>query len=317
MGGLLITGGTGTIGQAIVREILTNPEYDTEREINRIVIYSRDEQKQEQMYERFRKLDDQYGKGKLRYFIGDVRDKDRLKTATLYDITHVIHAAALKIVPTAEYNPFEAVKTNIMGTQNLIDVCQDLNSSVQRMIAISTDKAVYPVNLYGSTKLTMEKMVLAANNTTGRFKKHFGVVRYGNVAGSRGSVIHRFREQHQKLKRVKITNPNMTRFWISQKDAVDLVMSSLYDPYLGLERRLFIPDMPAYDIVSLAKALCGSRVKIEVVGTRIGEKLHETILTKEEKELYGFDVSETSYVAPKLSIKKLRTFIQRDVDDLL
>jgi len=317
MGGLLITGGTGTIGQAIVREILTNPVYDTEREINRVVIYSRDEQKQEQMYERFKNLDDQYGKSKLRFFIGDVRDKDRLKTAMSYDITHVIHTAALKIVPIAEYNPFEVVKTNIMGTQNLIDVCQDLSVPVKRMIAISTDKAVYPVNLYGSTKLTMEKMVLAANNTTGRFKKHFGVVRYGNVAGSRGSVIHRFREQYQKNKKVKITNPAMTRFWISQRDAVDLVMNSLYDPYLGLERRLFIPDMSAYDIASLAKAVCGSMVKIEVVGSRIGEKLHETILTKEEKELYGFEVSETSYVAPKLSVRKLRALIKRDVDDLL
>ena len=132
MGGLLITGGTGTIGQAIVREILTNPVYDTEREINRVVIYSRDEQKQEQMYERFKNLDDQYGKSKLRFFIGDVRDKDRLKTAMSYDITHVIHTAALKIVPIAEYNPFEVVKTNIMGTQNLIDVCQDLSVPVKR-----------------------------------------------------------------------------------------------------------------------------------------------------------------------------------------
>ncbi len=255
---------------------------------------------------------------KLIFIKGDIGDRALVtKLFEQYQFAGALNFAAESHVDNSITGPTKFAETNIMGTQNLIDVCQDLSVPVKRMIAISTDKAVYPVNLYGSTKLTMEKMVLAANNTTGRFKKHFGVVRYGNVAGSRGSVIHRFREQYQKNKKVKITNPAMTRFWISQRDAVDLVMNSLYDSYLGLERRLFIPDMPAYDIVSLAKAVCGSRVKIETVGTRIGEKLHETILTKEEKELYGFEVSETSYVAPKLSVRKLRNLIKRDVDDLL
>lgn len=315
MTGLLITGGTGTIGQAIVREILKNPRYDTERYIDRIVIYSRDEQKQETMYETFKELDSAYGRSRLRYFIGDVRDKDRLRMAMGYEITSVIHAAALKIVPTAEYNPFEAVKTNIMGTQNLIDVAQ--SSNVNRFIAVSTDKAVYPVNLYGATKMTMEKMVLAANNTSGRFNKRFGVVRYGNVAGSRGSVIHKFREQYRLKRSVNITNPNMTRFWISQKQAVNLVLDSLHDDYLGKENRLFVPDMKAYDIVSLAKAVCGARVKINMVGSRVGEKVHESIISKEEKELYGFDIAETSYVASKITVPMLRKLIKRDVDAVL
>ena len=151
------------------------------------------------------------------------------------------------------------------------------------MIAISTDKAVYPVNLYGSTKLTMEKMVLAANNTTGRFKRTLGLCDMETSQDREVLLFIGLENSIKKNKLVKITNPAMTRFWISQRDAVDLVMNSLYDPYLGLERRLFIPDMPAYDIVSLAKAVCSSRVKIETVGTRIGEKLHETILTKEKR----------------------------------
>jgi len=259
---ILITGGTGSFGQAFVDTVLK--QYPG---IRRLVIYSRDELKQYQMQQRFA---DRKHKG-LRFFIGDIRDEARLNRA-LEGIDIVVHAAALKQVPAAEYNPFEAIKTNVLGAQNLIEAC--LSSNVKNVVALSTDKAAAPVNLYGATKLCSDKLFIAANNVKGARDLRFSVVRYGNVMGSRGSVIPFFLEQ-QKNGVLPITDPRMTRFNISLQEGVDMVLWAIENALGG---EIFVPKIPSYRITDVAKAVAPD-CRQDVVGIRPGEKIHEEMIT--------------------------------------
>ena len=260
---ILITGGTGSFGKKFVETVLKrhNPK--------KIIIYSRDELKQYEMQQdhRFRK------EGVLmRYFIGDVRDEKRLARA-MEGIDIVVHAAALKQVPAAEYNPFEAVKTNIIGGQNVINACID--KGVKKVIALSTDKAAAPINLYGATKLTSDKLFIAANNFKGTHDIKFSVVRYGNVMGSRGSVIPFFIEK-KKSGILPITDKRMTRFNITLQKGVDFVLESFERMWGG---ELFVPKIPSFNILDLAEAIAPG-IKIEEIGIRPGEKIHEEMITE-------------------------------------
>jgi UDP-N-acetylglucosamine 4,6-dehydratase/5-epimerase len=259
---ILVTGATGSFGRAFVRTVLARYP-----EIKRLVVYSRDELKQFEMAQEF--SDAQY-KG-LRYFIGDIRDENRLRRA-LEGIDVVIHAAALKQVPAAEYNPFECIKTNVLGAQNLIEAC--LDSGVKRVVALSTDKAAAPINLYGATKLCSDKLFVAANNIKGHRDIKFSVVRYGNVMGSRGSVIPFFLER-RKTGELPITDPAMTRFNISLQEGVDMVLWSLEHAWGG---EILVPKIPSYRITDVAQAI-GPECKHPVVGVRPGEKIHEEMIT--------------------------------------
>jgi UDP-N-acetylglucosamine 4,6-dehydratase len=259
---VLVTGGTGSFGKAFVRTVLARfPD------IGRVVVFSRDELKQFEMAQLFPRSEHPV----LRYFLGDVRDESRLRRA-LEGIDVVIHAAALKQVPAAEYNPFECIKTNVLGAQNLIEAC--LDSGVERVVALSTDKAAAPINLYGATKLCSDKLFVAANNIRGNRDLRFSVVRYGNVMGSRGSVIPFF----MKLRRtgvLPITDPNMTRFNISLQDGVDMVLWSLENALGG---EILVPRIPSYRITDVATAI-GPECRQEIVGIRPGEKVHEEMIT--------------------------------------
>jgi len=260
---ILITGGTGSFGKKATETILKN--YEPEK----IIIFSRDELKQYEMNQTFH-----VDKYPMRYFIGDVRDKERLHRA-FHDVDYVIHAAALKQVPAAEYNPFEAVKTNVIGAQNVIDVAID--QKVKKVIALSTDKAANPVNLYGATKLCSDKLFIAGNSYVGHDHSIFSVVRYGNVIGSRGSVIPYFIMQ-KETGVFHITDSRMTRFWITLEQGVDFVMKCL-DVMVGGE--LFVPKIPSMNIMDLAKAIC-SECRTDIIGIRPGEKLHEVMVTKDD-----------------------------------
>jgi len=257
---ILVTGGTGSFGQAFVRTLL-----DRHPHIDRIVVYSRDELKQYEMAQRLGEHE------QLRFFIGDIRDEARLRRA-LEGVDVVIHAAALKQVPAAEYNPFEAIKTNVLGAQNLVEAC--LDSDVRTVIALSTDKAAAPINLYGATKLCSDKLITAANNIRGNRDLKFAVVRYGNVMGSRGSVIPYFLDCREKGV-VPITDPEMTRFNITIQEGVDVVLWSI-DAALGGE--IFVPKIPSYRILDLAEAIAPEAER-RVVGIRPGEKVHEEMIT--------------------------------------
>ncbi len=259
---ILVTGGTGSFGREFVRTVL-----DHCPRVKRLVVFSRDELKQFEMAQEF--PESKYPA--LRFFLGDVRDSARLRRA-LEGIDTVVHAAALKQVPAAEYNPFEFIKTNILGAQNLIDACMD--RGVKRVVALSTDKAAAPINLYGATKLCSDKLFVAANNFRGERDLRFSVVRYGNVMGSRGSVIPYFLRQ-AKQGRLSITDPNMTRFNISLEDGVEMVLWALEHGYGG---EIFIPKIPSYRITDVAEAV-GPNCTHEVIGTRPGEKLHEEMIT--------------------------------------
>jgi UDP-N-acetylglucosamine 4,6-dehydratase len=262
---LLITGGTGSLGQALVSYILKN-----KFAIKKIIIFSRDEWKQHEMSKIF--SEEKFPC--IRYFLGDVRDKDRLVLA-LKDVDYVIHAAALKHVPIAEYNPFEFIKTNVIGTQNLIET--SLNSPVKKLIVLSTDKACSPLNLYGATKLCSEKIALSANFIKGKQKISFSVVRYGNVLGSRGSVLLNFIEQ-KKDNIFNITDLNMTRFLMMLEDSVEFVLNSLEKSVGG---EIFIPKLPSFYIKDLAKAL-SDQAKFNIIGVRPGEKIHEDMISESE-----------------------------------
>jgi UDP-N-acetylglucosamine 4,6-dehydratase len=259
---ILITGGTGTFGKAFVKTII-----ERFPEVKRLVVFSRDELKQYEMGQHF--PDSKYPA--LRYFIGDVRDADRLRRA-MEGIDVVIHTAALKQVPAAEYNPFECIKTNVLGAQNVIEAC--LDTGVKRVVALSTDKAAAPINLYGATKLCSDKLFTAANNIKGNRDLRFSVVRYGNVMGSRGSVIPFFLEQ-SKTGVLPITDPAMTRFNISLQDGVDMVLWALENAQGG---EIFVPKIPSYRITDLAKAI-GPNCEHRVIGIRPGEKIHEEMIT--------------------------------------
>lgn len=254
---ILITGGTGSFGKRFVRTVLERYK------LKKIIVFSRDELKQSEMYNDLVKH-----KEKIRFFIGDVRDLQRIKLA-LRDVDIVVHAAALKQVPTAEYNPFEVIKTNVVGTQNVIDAI--INSDVERAIALSTDKAAAPINIYGASKLVADKLFISTNNYS---RKKFSVVRYGNVMMSRGSVIPLFLEQ-SKTGVINITNEKMTRFSITLDEGVNFVINCLTTMWGG---ELFVPKIPSYKILDVAKAI-SSDCKIKIIGLRPGEKIHEEMIT--------------------------------------
>ena len=262
---ILVTGGTGSFGQKFIKRILS--DYSPKK----IIIFSRDELKQFEMQQHPNFAGYAHV---LRFFIGNVRDYDRLKRA-MYDVDYVVHAAALKQVPACEYNPFEAVKTNVLGGQNVIDAC--IECGVKKVIALSTDKAAAPINLYGATKLTSDKLFIAANNFTGGRDIKFSVVRYGNVMGSRGSVIPFFQSKVGSGV-LPITDPRMTRFNITLDDGVDLVLLAL-DKMWGGE--LFVKRLPSYRIADIATAI-GPDCKQKTVGIRPGEKLHEEMITESD-----------------------------------
>ena len=263
---ILITGGTGSLGTALTKKLL-------ETGVDAIRIFSRDEWKQTQMQHTFN--DD-----RLRFFIGDVRDKERLSRA-LEDVNIVIHTAALKQVPVAEYNPFEAIKTNVYGAQNVIDGC--FNNNVELALAISTDKAVSPFNTYGSTKLLMEKLFTSANYYKGiHHKIKFLGVRYGNVIGSRGSIVPTFVNQINKGKKITLTDPTMTRFNITMTQSLDLIFRALKT---GIGGELFVPKLKAYIVGDLKDAileLLDSHAEIEKINVRPGEKFHESLISLDE-----------------------------------
>lgn len=258
---VLVTGGTGSFGRAATLRLLEDPT------IRKVIVLSRDEQKHFQMQQEF-------GDGRLRFFVGDVRDRQRLMRA--FDgVDIVIHAAAMKHVSLAEYNPLEAIRTNIDGAVNVIDAA--LERGVTKVVALSTDKAVNPINLYGATKLCMEKLIIAANSYRGERGTVFSVVRYGNVVGSKGSVVPLFVEQ-RKTGTLTLTDPAMTRFWITMRQAVDLALMAVSE---GQGGEVFIPKIPAADLDSLARAM-GPGCEHDVVGARPGEKIHEALITTDE-----------------------------------
>jgi UDP-N-acetylglucosamine 4,6-dehydratase (inverting) len=262
---LLITGGTGSFGKALVEYLIKN-----KFPLKKIIIFSRDELKQHEMSQNLstKKFPN------LRYFLGDIREKERLKYA-IKDIDIVIHAAALKQVPASEYNPFEFIKTNIIGSQNIIESCID--SNVSQVLALSTDKASSPVNLYGATKLCSDKLFTSAQNIIGNRKLSFSVVRYGNVMFSRGSIIPKLLKE-KSLGYFSITDPNMTRFSITLKESVDFVLNSLA---LQKGGEIFVPKIPSYRLLDLCKAI-DEKSKIRIIGVRQGEKIHEELISNFE-----------------------------------
>ncbi len=288
---ILITGGTGSLGKALVKTIL-----ERWPDVQRLVIYSRDEQKQFVMNQEF--PDTKYRA--LRYFIGDVRDYERLKRA-LNGIDYVIHAAAMKHVHIAEYNPDECVKTNIGGAENVIRA--SLETNVKKVVALSTDKACAPINLYGATKLTSDKLFIAANNIKGVKPIDFSVVRYGNVMGSNGSVIpffQRIKEQGE----LPITHPEMTRFNISLQEGVDMVLHALHEAWGG---ELYVPKIPSYKITDVAEAVAPG-VPTKVIGIRPGEKIHEEMITASDA-FTTYDLGKYYVILPQVTNFDLNDFI--------
>lgn len=279
---ILITGGTGSLGRALTKTI-----FEKWPNVKRVVIFSRDEQKQFQMAQEF--SDRSFPA--IRYFIGDVRDLERLKRAVV-GIDYVIHAAAMKHVHIAEYNPDECVKTNIGGAQNVIQAC--LNSTVSKVVALSTDKACAPINLYGATKLTSDKLFVSANNIKGSQDIRFSVVRYGNVMGSNGSVIPFFMNKRQSGV-LPLTDLNMTRFNISLTGGVEMVLHALEHAWGG---ELFVPKIPSYKITDIAKAI-GPNCKYEVVGIRPGEKIHEEMITPSDS-FHTYDLGKYFVIIPSV-----------------
>ena len=262
---ILITGGTGSFGKKCTEIILK--KYKPKR----LIIFSRDEFKQFEMAQQFSTSKYQC----MRYFIGDIRDKERMYRA-FSNVDYIIHAAAIKQVPAAEYNPFEAVKTNIIGSQNVINVAID--KGIKKVIALSTDKAANPVNLYGATKLCADKLFIAGNSYVGKDETIFSVVRYGNVAGSRGSVIPFFLKKKAENAVLPITDSRMTRFWITLKQGVEFVLKCL-ETMVGGE--LFVPKIPSMNIMDIAEAVAPD-CRTEIVGIRPGEKLHEVMIPKDD-----------------------------------
>jgi UDP-N-acetylglucosamine 4,6-dehydratase len=274
---VLITGGTGSFGRRMTRVLLD--EYDPAK----IIIFSRDELKQHEMQT------GEFDDPRLRYFIGDVRDYSRLKRA-MRDVDIVIHAAALKQVMACEYNPIEAINTNVMGARNIVDAA--LDTDVKRVIAIGTDKAVDPINLYGATKLAAEKLVVDSNSYSGAGGPRFAGTRYGNVVGSRGSVVPLFQRQRESG-RITVTDPEMTRFWITLDQGVRFVIRCVEEMRGG---EVFVPKIPSMNVMDLARAVAPD-AEIDVVGIRPGEKLHEMLISKSESRL-ALDVGEMYIVTP-------------------
>lgn len=288
---VLVTGGTGSFGKKFIETILLNYP-----EINRLVVYSRDELKQLEMAQQF--PNEVYPQ--MRYFIGDVRDKERL-CQSMEGIDIVVHAAALKQVPAAEYNPFEAIKTNVLGAQNVIEA--SIEKGVKQVIALSTDKAAAPINLYGATKLCSDKLFVAANNFRGKHDIKFSVVRYGNVMGSRGSVIPFFLAK-KKEGVLPITDERMTRFNIVLEEGVKLVLYALEKMWGG---EIFVPKIPSYRIVDVAEAIAPA-AKRKVVGIRPGEKLHEEMIT-ETDALNTVEFDHYFVILPSLQLWDIKKFM--------
>lgn len=291
---ILITGGTGSFGKAFVRNVL-----ERYPGVRRVVVYSRDELKQFEMQQSF--PHEKYPA--VRYFIGDVRDEPRLRRA-LEGIDIVIHAAALKQVPAAEYNPFECIKTNVLGAQNLIEAC--LDSKVERLVALSTDKAAAPINLYGATKLCSDKLFVAANSIQGSRGIRFSVVRYGNVMGSRGSVIPFFLTK-KGMGVLPITDPRMTRFNISLQEGVDMVLWSIENAEGG---EVLVPKIPSYRIVDVATAIA-PECEQEIVGIRPGEKIHEEMITASDS-FNTVDLGEFYAILPTSGIYSIEDYCARN-----
>lgn len=289
---LLITGGTGSLGKALTTHILTNYS-----ELRKLIIFSRDEQKQFVMAQEFPSSN----YPQIRFLIGDVRDRERLRRA-MKGVQYVIHAAAMKHVPLAEYNPDECVKTNIHGAQNVIDTC--LDTDVERVVALSTDKACAPINLYGATKLASDKLFVAANNITGWKNIKFSVVRYGNVMGSNGSVIPFFINKRRECV-LPITDPNMTRFNISLQGGVDMVMHALLNAWGG---EIFVPKIPSYRILDVAKAI-GPECDHKVIGIRPGEKVHEEMITSSDS-INTYDLGKYFTILPTTPRWEIDDFIK-------
>lgn len=279
---ILITGGTGSLGKALTKRILS-----VYPKVKRLVIFSRDEQKQFQMAQEFPLSE----YPSMRYFIGDVRDAERMKRA-MQGVDYVIHAAAMKHVHIAEYNPQECIKTNVTGAENVIQAC--LETKVERVVALSTDKACAPINLYGATKLTSDKLFIAANNVKGLNPIRFSVVRYGNVMGSNGSVIPFFINK-RKDGFLPITDPNMTRFNISLDEGVDMVLHALESAWGG---EIFVPKIPSYKIVDVASAIAPS-LEQKIVGIRPGEKVHEEMITPSDS-FNTYDLGKYYTILPQV-----------------
>ena len=277
---ILITGGTGSFGKKYTQILLKNYKP------NKIIIYSRDELKQYEMASEF-------SHSSMRYFIGDVRDESRLNTA-MNGVDFVIHAAAMKHVPIAEYNPMECIKTNIHGAQNVINA--SLKNGVEKVIALSTDKACNPVNLYGATKLASDKLFIAANNIAGQSPTRFSVVRYGNVVGSRGSVVPLFKKLIENgAKELPITDERMTRFWITLEDGVKFVLKNFERMHGG---ELFIPKIPSMKITDLAATLAPN-LPIKLIGIRPGEKLHEIMISADDA-LHSLEFDDHYVITPSI-----------------
>jgi len=290
---ILITGGTGSFGKNFIKKILKD-----KLPFKKIIIFSRDELKQHEM-----KLSEDFNEKKynqLRFFIGDVRDRERLFWA-LKEVDYVVHAAALKQILTGEYNPFEAIKTNVIGSQNIVDAA--LNNNVKKVIALSTDKAVSPVNLYGASKLCSDKLIISSNNIKGKKKISFSIVRYGNVTGSRGSVIPEFLKQ-KKYGNFLVTEKSMTRFNISLESAVEMVLWTLKNAIGG---EIIIPKIKAFRVVDLAKAI-DPKLKIKFTGIRPGEKIHEELISTADN-LNTYDIGK--YYALLNDEKKILSYYEK------
>lgn len=278
---ILVTGGTGSFGQAFIETVLER------HQPARLIVYSRDELKQSEMAQRFSPAD----YPAIRYFIGDVRDRDRLEMA-MRDVQVVVHAAALKQVPAAEYNPMECINTNVLGADNVVQAA--IRAGVERVLALSTDKAANPINLYGASKLAADKIFVAANNLSGRDGPRFAVVRYGNVIGSRGSVIPFFRRLvADNADALPITDPRMTRFWITVKQGVNFVLSSLP---LMKGGEIFVPKIPSMSVSDLARALYPDMPQT-TIGIRPGEKLHEMLISADDA-IATRDLGDRYVIAP-------------------
>ncbi len=286
---ILITGGTGSFGRRLVDTLLRHSR------ARRVIVFSRDEYKQYEMQQSLIPL----GLDRMRFFLGDVRDADRLELATR-NVDFIVHAAALKQVPAAEYNPFECIKTNVTGAENVVRAA--LRNNVPKVLALSTDKAANPINLYGASKLASDKIFVAANNLTGAGESRFAVVRYGNVVGSRGSVIPLYKRLIEEgAEYLPVTDPRMTRFWITLQHGVDFVITSLALMYGG---EIFVPKIPSMRITDLAQSLA-PKMPIKIVGIRSGEKLHEVMITED-------DSRQTLELADRYVIEPSFAWWQRD-----
>lgn len=282
---ILVTGATGSFGRSFVRT-LTRQHAPA-----RIAVFSRDEAKQYEMQQDPELRDDR----RIRYFIGDVRDAERLELA-MREVDLVVHAAALKQVPTAEYNPFECIHTNVFGAENVVRAA--IRNRVQRVLALSTDKAANPINLYGASKLASDKIFIAANNLSGRVGTRFSVVRYGNVIGSRGSVIPFFRQLIARgTDHLPITDPRMTRFWLTLQQGVDFVVRCVREMQGG---EIFVPKIPSMKVIDVARAIAPS-LPLKTIGIRPGEKLHEVMITEDDSR-YTYDMGDRFVIEPAFAL---------------